>query len=196
MKQVASFLESEARRYGAYLKINDLYLETEVPYNANPHSGFSLVKDYFHSSDMESLQEYYEARMNVNEVPIILAFNESGRSFAFKKNLNDRYNTQETSVVFFENDEGPEYYKKTIVHELLHQFGAIDYYYPKAVTETAKKYLYNSIMGIGQPVVDDFTAYLIGWKDTISANTYWFLKETMWMNAERYEEELRKEWAR
>ena len=49
-------------------------------------------------------------------------------------------------------------------------------------------------MGIGKPVVDDFTAYIIGWKDTISANTYWFLKETMWMNDKEFQKALDDAW--
>lgn len=190
----ADFLTSQARRYGTYLNIRCLYLETTVPYDADPHKGFYLLRNFFHSPDMQRLQEYYEKHMGVDEVPIILAFNERGRSFAFEKNDYQFYDVQETSVLFFDNDANAKEEAMSIAHEILHQFGALDYYYPEAVTEIAKKYLFDSIMGIGKKVVDDLTAYLVGWKDTISAGSYWFLHDTMWMTDERYTQAIRNEW--
>ena len=191
-----NLLMKEATKYGVSLNLKPLYLETTVPADVDSHKGYDIVKDYFHRSTMEELQSYYESNMGVDEVPIILAFEGEDISFAFKDNANLNYKSQELSVIFFNRNDDLTYKKHTIAHELLHQFGAIDYYYPKSVTDVAKKYLHNSIMGIGSHVVDDFTAYLIGWKDTISAGTYWFLKETMWMNGQRYAEEVRNEWKR
>ncbi len=194
VNKAADFLMSEAAKYGAYLNIHCFHLETAVPKDANPKAGYALVKNYFHRESINEIQTYYEKSMGVDEVPIILAFNGPGRSFAYKENSNDMYTAQELSVIFFENNDNIESKKISIAHELLHQFGAIDYYFPKELKTIAEKYIGNSIMGVGQPWVDDLTAYLIGWKDTISANSYWFLKETMWMDEKRMEEEKRKAW--
>ena len=42
--------------------------------------------------------------------------------------------------------------------------------------------------------IDDLTAYLIGWKDTISGDSYQFLKDTMWMNKREYYKAVDEEW--
>lgn len=194
ISKAADFLMSEAKRYGATLHIRRIHLEKDVPADADPKDGYALVKDYFHKESVNEVQDHYRRSLGADEVPIILAFNTRGRSFAFKKNANEKHGAQEISVIFFENGDSPERKKTDIAHELLHQFGAVDYYFPEEVKETAKKYIGNSIMGIGSPVVDDLTAYLVGWKDTVCANSYWFLKETMWLNEDLLAKEKRKQW--
>ena len=97
--------------------------------------------------------------------------------------------------MFFEGNEEPEEGQGTIAHELLHQFGAIDFYFPREIEAIAKKYIGDSIMcNSSVDTVDDLTAYLVGWKDTVSENSYLFLKETMWMSAERFKEAKKSEW--
>lgn len=192
--KASDFLMKEAKRYGVSLNIAIYNLETNVPATADPLDGYDIVKDYFHRDTVEELQDYYEEKMGVDEVPIILAFNESGRSFAYRQKFKDKYEVQELSILFYHDKTNHAQAWKTIAHELLHQFGASDYYFPQEVEKIAKKYFTDSIMGIGKPVVDDFTAYIIGWKDTISANTYWFLKETMWMNEKEFKKALDDAW--
>lgn len=195
VREATELLMCEAKKYGVSLNIKCFHLETSVSPTSSPMDGFNLVKDYFREKTMEGIQKHYENRMGVDEVPIILAFNETGRSFTYKKNEKELYDTQEISVVFFEENESSVLVKRTIAHELLHQFGAIDFYFPSEIKEIAKKYIGDSIMREGSALtVDDLTAYLIGWKDTISANSYWFLKETMWMNATRFQNAKRIEW--
>ncbi len=194
VKEAAELIMKEAARYGASLRIRSFHLETTVSPTASPKDGCALVKDYFHKDTVAELQEHYKKTMKADAIPVILAFNEAGRSFAFKKNTAESFDTQEISVLFFKDGGDPTDTRHTIAHELLHQFGAIDYYFPEEVKRTAQKYIGDSIMGIGKPVVDDLTAYLIGWKDTVSANSYWFLKETMWVNAEKFNEAKTKQW--
>ena len=67
------------------------------------------------------------------------------------------------------------------LHEILHLFGAVDLYFPDVYEEAARKYFPDSIMlstNCETHIVDDLTAYLIGWRDTISGNALSFLKET------------------
>jgi len=194
VSDAADWIMREAKRYGADLTLRCFHLETAVPSDASPKDGFSLVKGYFGRETMEEVQNHYQSSMKVDEVPVILAFNEAGRSFAFKKNTAQGYRTDEISVVFLEDSTDHDTAVTTIAHELLHQFGAVDYYFPKEVKQVAERYLAHSVMGVGYRTVDDLTAYLVGWKDTISANSYWFLKETVWMDELTYREAKQKQW--
>ena len=65
-----------------------------------------------------------------------------------------------------------------LTHELFHQFGAIDLYNQEGVEKVALKYFPNSDMLTVSHVIDDLTAYLVGWTDTLSAKAQKFLKET------------------
>lgn len=185
-------LEREAKRYNTQLEFANYQFEYNIPDNANTRDGYKLVKDYIHSPSVEEAQNYYEKSLGCNEVPFILAFYEEGRSFAWSQ-LGEAniYESNEASAVFY-GSRGVHW--STIAHELLHQFGARDYYFPERITAKAKQYFGNSIMGIGDYVVDDLTAYLVGWKNTISAHTYWFLKDTMWYTWDEYIAALNAEW--
>ncbi len=192
VSQAADLLMREAKRYGAPLTVRRLHLETTVPETAKPTDGYALVKDFFHAETVDALKERYKSKTGASETPILLALRGKGRSFAYKKNSVEHHSTQEISVLFFEESVDTARASRVIAHELLHQFGAVDYYFPQRVKETAEKYIVDSIMGVGKPIVDDLTAYLIGWKDTVSASSYWFLKHTMWMDAAQHEDAKNK----
>ncbi len=187
------WLEAEAKRYGTSLTFKYYHAVIEVPEDVNPAKGYSLIRDHFNSQtlNMDGLQNYYEKKMNLDEILFLLVFDEVERSFAQKQST--AYSVDECSVLF--KDGNNQYNWSTVAHELLHQFGAIDYYYPPRVTKCARFYFQNSIMGVGNNnVMDDFTAYLVGIKETISADTYHFLEDTMWMNKERYEQAIKDVW--
>ncbi len=185
-------LEKEAKRYGIPLKIKGYHFTIDVPPNANPRDGFNLAKKFFSMDSVVQAQLNYEAHLNMDEAPFLFIFDEDNRSFAWKQSEYTSY-VNELSVIF---KNRTKFSCDTIVHELLHQFGAADLYFPETIRTCADKYLGPSIMGMQGKKVDDLTAYLIGWKDTISANTYHFLKETMWMTKERYEQAIADEWKR
>ena len=190
LHEAMRWLEDEAKKRGVPLTMNAMQFNVPVPADANPRDGYRLVKDFLHSATAEEAQTRYEARLGVDETPFILVFDEDGRSFAFEESA--RYaSVDELSVVF--RYQG-KYRWTTLAHELLHQFGAQDLYFPAAIREKAETYFHDSIMGIGSPAVDDLTAYLIGWKDTVNAYSYHFLKDTLWMTPERYNEACRAEW--
>ena len=64
-------------------------------------------------------------------------------------------------------------------HELLHVFGAKDFYYPKEVEQWATKHFPESIMNSSDEEVDTLTAYLVGWTDTVADNAIAFLKDSI-----------------
>ena len=61
-------------------------------------------------------------------------------------------------------------------HELYHLFGARDYYLPSIVNTLAEHYFYNSIMLSTNGWADEFTAYLLGWKKTVTQKVLDFLE--------------------
>lgn len=188
--EAANFLMEEAANRGVELSIKCMHFDVEIPKDANPNDAFKLVRDFFHRNTMQEVQQYYEERFNVDEAPIILAFDDSQRSFAYRQHAGGRA-VDEVSVVFRERKQFSWF---SIAHELLHQFGATDLYFPDALAELADHYLGNSIMHRDVRCIDDLTAYLIGWKDTISANTYYFLKDTMWYTEEEYRRAVAEAW--
>ena len=185
------WLEKEAARYGVYLKMQGYHYHVDVPKNADPAQGYQLVRDFMNMNTADEAQAYFEKKMGYDETPFILVYDAYARSFAFESMSMYKVHIDENSTVFKNNDG---YSWRTIAHELLHQFGAFDFYYPDAVKECAKRYLGDSIMSQGNEAIDDLTAYLIGWKDTISAGSYWFLHDTLWMDEDKYNKAVEEAW--
>ena len=68
-----------------------------------------------------------------------------------------------------------------ICHELLHLYGAMDYYYPALVKREADKHFLHSIMlDFGGVIhIDEFTKFLVGWNDDLTPDAIDFLKKTI-----------------
>ena len=99
--------------------------------------------------------------------PLLFALNTEGRSFA-------RTGSNREHVIFYmERDAG------TIRHELLHLYGAEDFYFHPEVEAAAEKRFPDSIMleSDDSAVIDPFTAYLIGWLDAPDAMGAAFLDD-------------------
>ena len=126
-----------------------------------------------------------ERSRGVKEAPILFYLNTTDRSYALP---NDGQTTEYAIIWNCGSDT------ITYRHELYHLFGAADYYFPKAVEESALRYYPNSTMLTGEnAVTDNLTAYLIGWKDTLTNDALVFLQETAHLTAEYVEQEHAKE---
>lgn len=189
-----NWLKSEAESYGAKLTFKYRFYVIDTPIDANPSCGYELIREFFNGQgiSMDQLQNRYENMSGSDESPFILVFDEISRSFAHKQPAQHIIK-HEDSIIY--KNSNNQFHWSTIAHELLHQFGAIDYYYPQEVVDYAKRYIKNSIMGVGaQNALDDLSAYLVGIKDTISAASYHFLSETMWIDYELYNKHIQEEW--
>lgn len=177
LNKAESFLMREAKRYGAPLEFVNYHYIGNLPSDANHLHTFSHVKKFLNVASMEDAQNYFERTLCCSEVPLIFVFNEPGQCFAWTQGKGGT--VDESSTVFF---DGGNLHWYLIAHELLHQFGAPDYYKPEAIRVKALQYFGNSVMGVGDytAAVDDLSAYLVGWKDTLSEYSYCFLKDTMW----------------
>lgn len=134
----------------------------------------NVLKQYGDYCDSAAYQEHYEKKFLKDEAPIVFILNRSFRSFAISSN-DTTATGNEASYVSFSNDI--DLCARTIIHELLHQFGAIDLYLPEAVKHVAEKYFPGSIMNSGN-LIDSLTRYLIGWDDEPNEDVVNFLKET------------------
>lgn len=190
LERTKKFLESEAKRYGAVLHIDFYYLDVNLDENFDRFRCFEFIKKELGGNTMEQIQCSFERFYKVDEAPVIVAYDEVGRSSAVMQR-SAIYSRNEISSIF-KNSNGFSY--TTIAHEILHQFGAADYYFPQKIEKIAKKYFPNSVMGNGTNIVDELTAYLVGWTDVISKDAYAFLNDTMWYTEQRHNEELEKEW--
>lgn len=140
---------------------------------------FFLVKDAWHKEIMRafgyrSISDFH-AQMFLNkrrlDMPVFFVNNNfTNPQFAVVADRMTPVN-DEFSVVRFNSEP------KTIVHELLHQFGAADLYAPYEIRALTDKYLPNSIMYEGTEI-DPLTRYLIGWTDELPRDAVKFLKET------------------
>ncbi len=187
-----SMIEKEAHKRGVPLKLNGYHYHMDMPPDMTPRSGYAVVKKFLSISTLKEAQDYFKKKLDADHVSLVIVYDKSARSFAKQHKFKNSKAVYKLSVVF-QNPKG--YSAITIAHELFHQFGAEDLYYPQKASECAGYYLHDSIMGIGKrDVVDDFTAYLMGWKDTVSAETWHFLNASTWVTKKIMDDAMRDEW--
>ena len=127
----------------------------------------------------EELEEEY----NVDDAAIFLVLNREGRAYAYW----DTTGAGAEFAVLFRD-------ASAFWHEMNHLFGAVDFYYPAEVKAAADLYLGESIMTVGAGgIVDELTAYLIGWTDELYSCGRGFLYETAWITQEYINQSLQAE---
>ncbi len=96
--------------------------------------------------------------------PLVIAYNKNGRAHAYRGMWE--------CCLMFKDEDG-------FRHELFHLYGAEDFYYHDDMVSMVKTWLGDSIMLTSRCYeVDDLTAYLIGWTDTLSQDALGFLRAT------------------
>ena len=150
-------LEREAALHGVTLDINFYYSTTSVNVKIPIGSEDSVwLEDAVKGAGLDpfdSAPEKLKRKYSADEAPIVFAINKEGRSNAHQQ----YYNATEYCTVY-ESD------MDSFSHELLHLFGANDYYYPSTVTLLCEQHLGDSIMNNGE-AIDSLTAHVIGWTD-------------------------------
>lgn len=189
-------LEKEARADGVVIEIeaNDVE-DRKVSREVLPNKGTEhWIAELFEVNLTED-QTRFRRAVDCDESPIIFAFNKKFRPCArsAKDGEPGRRSDPEWSMVAYSKDYREEWVKYAIVHELLHQFGAIDLYYPPAITIAGEKHLKNSIMNCGMEI-DDLTRFLIGWRRELSGQAINFLEATKDVTEAQVREALEKEW--
>lgn len=173
-KEAMQYILKCARAKGVSLSIRNAYVDVTVPINCTtdnyPTWSKTIISKYG-SPDIPSYQLKHEAVKHCTEVPILFVFNKPFRSGAIAVDWAARMQG-ELAIISSQAD------MHTIVHELLHQFGAADLYYPAELDRLVKAMGYSSIMGSRSMTIDSLTAYLIGWTEEIDASAVQILERT------------------
>lgn len=139
--------------------------------------------DMGYSSNWELYSIFKTKHSNNNDVIFLAFLNKPGKSYARHAISTGQSSYSEHCVIFSDYLEDASFGCKasTVAHELLHLFGAEDYYdgyreilayqtYPKDIMLWMPTEAYENEIG-------DFTAYTIGWTDAIPQicyNEYWW----------------------
>ena len=176
--EMASKLMREAAASGTSLFIQSAFCQVNLPMyvDMNNTNWLPFLFGSMGHANASSMQRQYEAMYGCDEAPIIFALNRPMRSFASLDNERSFMRMDEFSVVF--RHQTGFFDSGVITHELLHQFGAVDYYYPQVTVNAANCYFPDSIMFRGGPAIDDLTRYLIGWTDELTPTAIAFLQAT------------------
>lgn len=139
--------------------------------------------DMGYSSNWELYSKFKTEHGNYNDIIFLTLINKAGKSYTRHDISTGRTSYSEHCVLFSNYLEGDSFgcRASTVAHEILHLFGAEDFYngfrevlayqkYPKDIMLWMPKEAYENEIG-------DFTAYTIGWTDTIPQicyNEYWW----------------------
>lgn len=190
-KRAMEQLSRKAGEYDVKLRLHTFSGEMTLPGICNA-TNFHWVKEATARLDQHTVaeyQEYYERRFAKNDAPVIFALNKELRSYASSAEDGYPYN-DEYSVVGRMNGS---FFPQTIIHELLHQFGAHDFYYPKQVRDAAALFLPGSVMNDGEEI-DTVTAYCIGWRNEVTLQGASFLMSTNYVTDADIAAALNDEW--
>ena len=182
------FILDEADRYGVPLSLTAQYFEASIPYefdgsdlsNIDLSWYWYLVKNYFHKDGMVSMHEAYEEQFGKDNTPFLFVFNTPYRNITYSADLLHP-NWQEEFSIYYGQQPLRD---NMIVHELMHQYGAVDLYdlNSEGVEEISEQIFPDSVMLRQEGTeIDELTAYLIGWIDDpaeLSDDTLFFLTLT------------------
>ena len=116
-----------------------------------------------------------------DEAPLVFVWNWGFRDSAHQvaSQSKERRSGEWVTIGVDDMANDPAWEKHTFIHELLHLFGAADFYYPCAIKTAAQKWLPDSVMNSGNGIaIDDLTRVLIGWDSTLTESAEQFLKAT------------------
>jgi hypothetical protein len=176
LKQTARFIKEKSGLTDNRLTVSYAFDDVPIQFRYDGENDRSIVREVLKQYGFDNAADYkghYEAKFKKNEAPLIFIINRNFRSFARNVDLNPT--GSEYSFVSFNDDINS--CVRTMIHEILHQFGAIDYYMPQTVQQAAQRIFPDSIMSRGWEI-DDLTRYIIGWEKELSDKAKQFLEET------------------
>lgn len=110
--------------------------------------------------------------------PILVLFNKAGRNFAVA-------NGEDDFCEFLFLHQG--FTKSSVIHELMHLYGARDFYYHQTYQEAAENIFPGSVMlSYNSTFIDALTAYCIGWADSLDDAAIRFLESTIHVTEEEF----------
>lgn len=200
LRSACNRLMNESKLNKEKLQVVYACCQVTIPYVVTRKNSGKCTTDVLRQFGYNTVREYqshYESRFSRDETAVTFMFNKNFRSYAQSvdrvagSDENEFTDGEEYSIVSFDKSNIPGS-ERTFLHELLHQFGAIDYYYPEVLKIKAEKHMPNSIMNGGE-LIDDLTRYIIGWDEQLSGAAMNFLEVIKGISAEEIEFARRKE---
>ncbi len=184
LQAVADRIESDATGYGAHVNIT-LQYKTCSTAQTIVDGDFSQWMDSALASaglpDRTGINTHLENIYGCDSTPVVFLANHAGRAKAVSHSSKNEF------AILYQDSHA-------FYHELCHIYGAKDFYYPADVKTLAETYLTDSLMvNSSEGKMDDFTAYLIGWTDSLSDNALQFLKDTAHLTKDYLASEHEKE---
>lgn len=182
-------LNAEAAQNGVSLNVRLEYIPAAISSYVNHSSYDESLSDALKAAGLPGKEDaiyHLKEKYGCDEAPIIFTLNFKDRSFASNQSADRGF---EFAIIFNEKNEGANYR-----HELLHIFGAQDFYYPDEVKKHAKDDFYDSVMlgMVTETVVDSFTQYLIGWDLQMDSEAQSFFDKIDHVSAEDISAALRE----
>ena len=188
------FLEQNAKKWNVDL---DFVVESystatkgyEIKYEGNVQNFTNdllnkVADDIIGEKSGWRLYSYYKSKYPNDDIIFLNCLNKCERSCAKLIDLPQLTTYTEHCIVFAEyNQQYTSGSRASVVaHEILHLFGAEDYYKPEARTNLAELIYPNDIMlhqyeKITQNTIEDCTAYSVGWTNTVPEICY---EEAWW----------------
>ena len=149
-------------------------IETDISKVINNLDIFNQVAQTLGFLDKKVFHAYLQNYSGCEQIAYVIVLNKSGRAYAISDTTDDDVDSVEYVVAFSSNENGKDNLGSTIIHEMLHLFGATDLYDPHGEYPERKKLckkLYpKDIMMLSAEDPNDLnigrlTECLIGWSD-------------------------------
>ena len=188
IKQVSGMLTQEARKQHVNLRIKDFVLKSssnDIVSIETAKGWHTRIIQNIHRASLRELQNEIKKSQNFTEVAVVFLFNRVDRCFAHQV-VNNLYD-DEFAVAYAACSAND------IAHEILHLFGAVDFYYMEQVRKAAEKHLQGGLMmgNTREIIIDDLNMYLIGWHPKLSWRATAFLKEVQTVTRAEWEASLK-----
>ena len=191
LEEAFRFIVSSAKKRGVRLRMRIACGDATVNQKCDPRNYTDWSKKIIQNHRFGNVLQYqngYKAHYGCDEAPVFFVFNKDFRSFASMADAASR-GCDELSII-------SSYVEPSVIaHELLHQFGANDFYYIDEIKDFLRQRQYSSVMGPRQEMyIDSLTAYLIGWTSEISSDAVGILERTKHITRAEMVARMEAEW--
>ena len=182
------FLEKEAAKYGVSLELSiektykSVYYSGEVIESVR-NTGLATIDVLVQAanaagfSNTVSMLNRFRILYKTDEVVCLTIFNKDGTAYAINPKKDETMKIDEHCIIFTRDlgsaeTEHKGFQASVIAHEMLHLFGAEDFYAAAARKKLARAYYPNDIMlstsfNIRGNNIGEATAFYIGWADNV-----------------------------
>ena len=152
-------------------------IEAETVENGAQHDIFTQIASSLGYESPKEMNDSLKNKLDVKQVAYLLAVNKEGRSYKLSHSQTMIERKYEFCVFFSQsigNTDTTCY--STIAHEILHLFGAEDYYDPYGDLPEREKLakeiypddiMFSTVTDINNVNVGNYTAYSVGWIDEL-----------------------------